>query len=125
MGDNVTNLSDHKGTGLLKYTPELAEEIQKAAKQIVDLKGKNKANNTKKQELRTALEAKGISKKAFDFAMKLYEMDSNERKAIEFALAACIEALGVKPATVDMFKDGVDPKTGLPFTTEAADAAES
>lgn len=125
MGENVTHLNDHKGTGLLKYTPELAEDIQKAAQQIVDLKGKNRSNNTKRQELRTSLESKGISKKAFDYAMKLYEMDSNERRSIEFALAACVEALGVKPATVDMFPDGVDPETGLPFTDEVGHVAEN
>lgn len=98
---NVTNMSDHKGEGLLKYTLELGEEIKKAADKIKRIKANNKSNNSKKAEIRETLESKGISKKAFDFALKLYEMDSAELSSIQFALTACMEALSVKPGTLE------------------------
>lgn len=88
----------------------LKQDIMEARDKVLALKKKRDEINADIQSIRTNLEAKGITKKAFDDALRYFEQDPDKRAGYDEAYIIAREAMGfaVKGAQLDMFDGGAD-----------------
>jgi len=83
VGDGPTNISAAK------------ETIRDAVPKIVNLKERRKAINADIAELRERVNAAGVPKKALDHAIRLREMDPDDRQRYDEGYIIAREAIGV------------------------------
>lgn len=106
--DNTANEPD-KPTRLERLQenerPVLVKECKEAIVELKECKADNKANNTKAAAVRENLLAKGISKDALTFAIKVSELKEHERPGFFLALGILLEAVGenIEDVQMDMF----------------------
>lgn len=85
----------HNTAELKKYIVEKVGEIDQVAKN-------RQALNDKMTELRSALEARGIPKKALDWALAYRDLNETEREAFDFAYVLVRDAIG-EPVQRELF----------------------
>lgn len=99
-------MSEEKKTAGLAVTghnmDKLKDDVKKGVEKIEGLKLKRQDVNVKIQEARTALEAKGIHKKALDMAMTYMNMDPDKREGFDIAYEIVREAIGLPTETGQM-----------------------
>ncbi len=84
---------------------DVTQEIANAMDEHDRIDEQRKALNAEKQEIRSALKAKGISIKAFDAALRYRRLDdSDKRESYDFSYSLCRSAAG-HPIQADMFKE--------------------
>ena len=111
-GDGVTNLSETK------------DLIIKAVPKIVALKEKRKSINADIAEIREQVNAAGVPKKALDHAIRVKEMDPDDRARFDEGYAIARDAIGLRMST-SLF-DMIEEPTQAPEPVnedETADAA--
>lgn len=83
----------------------LHEDIRASKERIDQWKKERKAINDKIKAERETMEAKGMTKDAFDDAMAYINSDADKREGYDTAYIICREALGapVKGAQADLF----------------------
>lgn len=100
----------------------LKKDISAAFASIREQKATRTSCNEEISALRAGLEAKGIKKKAFDMAMKVAEMDPDDREGFDIAYDICREALGTPyNAQGDLFSE---TKEGRQAAEKGAAAGE-
>lgn len=87
----------------------LHEDIRSSKERIDQWKKERKAINDKIKAERETMEAKGITKDAFDDAMSYVNSDADKREGYDTAYIIAREALGapVKGAQADLFGEAV------------------
>jgi hypothetical protein len=85
----------------------LKEDIVKARDKVLELKSKRSEINADLKAIRENLEAKGITKSAFDSALRHYEKDPEQREGYDQGYIIAREAMGlpVIGAQMDMFTE--------------------
>lgn len=88
----------------------LKKDIAAARDKVIALKAKRADINASIAEVRASMEAKGITKKAFDDALRYYESDADKREGYDNAYIIARESMGfpVRGAQLDMFEEGQD-----------------
>ncbi len=92
---------------------KLMEDVKSAAAKVNTLSAKRQGINDDINAIRHDMEAKGISRKAFDAALAYSNQDPEKREGFDVAYSIAREAMGV-PLQGDLF-DGDKP----PATTES------
>jgi hypothetical protein len=95
-------------------------DIKKAAEEVINAKARRLEINAEIAEIRAGMEAKGITKRAFDAAVKYLEQDEEKRAGYDTAYAIAREALGV-PVQGDLWDD-VEVVAPLDAGTQPDDA---
>ena len=91
MGGNISNV---------------LEKVAKARDEIIKLKNKRSEINAEIKAKREAMEALGVTKKAFDLALNYFEADPEQREGFDQAYIVAREGMGlpVKGAQLDFFE---------------------
>lgn len=113
-GDQVTNLTGAK------------EIIRNSVPKIVGLKLKRKELNAEIAAEREKVNAAGVSKNALDYAIKVKEMDPEDRAHFDEGYAIARDAIGI-PQSKSLFdfiasSDDEQPEDGKPDDEEASDS---
>lgn len=82
-GPKVTNLS------------EVKDLIRNAIPEIINIDKDIKAKRDRRNELRSAIEAAGVPKKAFDYALKVRNMEPEDRQGFDEGYVIAREAIGL------------------------------
>lgn len=101
-GPKVTNLS------------EVKDLIRNAIPEIINIDKDIKAKRDRRNELRSAIEAAGVPKKAFDYALKVRNMEPEDRQGFDEGYVIAREAigLGVQRGLFEALEsDEVEPET--------------
>lgn len=77
-----------------KAQKALEDRIARGAKGVRAAIEKRQAANDEKNAIRSDLQNAGISKKAFDAALRIMEMDPQDRRGFDIAYNLCRKALG-------------------------------
>ena len=110
-GDGVTNLSETK------------DIIRNAVPKIVNLKERRKTINAEIAEVREQVNAAGVPKKALDHAIRVKEMDPEDRQRFDEGYAIARDAIGLRMSG-SLFDMIETPTTAdQPANDETADAA--
>lgn len=83
-GEKVTNLTDAK------------DLIRNAVPEIINIDEKIKNLRDRRNELRSAVQAAGVTKGAFDLALKFRKMDPEDRQAFDEGFVIAREAVGLR-----------------------------
>lgn len=89
-GDGVTNLSETK------------DIIRNAVPEIINLKNQRKQLNEQIAAAREKVNAAGVPKRALDHAIKIKEMDPEDRQAFDEGYAIARDAIGL-PQSASLF----------------------
>lgn len=96
----------------------LLEEIKRERDKVIALKKKRSEINAQIAESRARMEAKGITKWAFDSALAYFEADVDKRQGFDEAYAIAREGMGLAFKQGDLFEgdqprdSGVDGNSG-------------
>lgn len=109
VGDGPTNVSEAK------------EVIRNAVPEIININKKIKALQADKAELREKVNAVGVPKKALDHAIRVREMDPEDRQRFDEGYIIAREAIGcaVQRSLFEM----IDEPAGANDTADIPDAA--
>lgn len=106
---NVVDIKTHTDNAMdtlkqkqLDGTGERLEIIHQCAEKIKTLSEDRKAINASVQAVREQVESFGVSKAAFDMAMRYARMDEEQRQGFDVAYAVVRKALGL-PIQSDLF----------------------
>ena len=112
-GDGVTNLSETK------------DIVRNAVPKIVNLIDRRKAINADIAEIREQVNAAGIPKKALDHAIKVKQMDPEDRQRFDEGYAIARDAIGLKMSgsLFDMIESPTEPASEPANEDATADAA--
>jgi len=104
----IENNEPHNTVKLGGNLDPLKADIAAARDKVLALKKKRADINADIQAVRTSLEAKGITKKAFDDALRHFEQDPDKRAGYDEAYIIAREAMGlaVKGAQLNLFQGG-------------------
>ena len=92
----------------LEGTGERLDVIHQCAEKLKKLSDDRKAINASVQAVREQVESLGVSKAAFDMAMRYSRMDEEQRQGFDMAYAIVRRALGMPIVTEDLFAaDGI------------------
>lgn len=108
-GDGVTNLSETK------------DIVRNAVPKIINLKEQRKQINAEIAEVREKVNAAGVPKKALDHAIRVKEMDPEDRQRFDEGYAIARDAIGV-PHSRSLF-DTIEEPT-QPANNDRVDETE-
>lgn len=108
-GDGVTNLSETK------------DIVRNAVPKIINLKEQRKQLNAEIAEIREKVNAAGVPKKALDHAIRVKEMDPEDRQRFDEGYAIARDAIGV-PHSRSLF-DTIEEPT-RPANNDRVDETE-
>src|SRR4051812_26890704 len=83
------------GDGQATNLSETKETIRNVVPAIINLKSDRKEINAKIQELRERVNAAGVPKAALDYAIRMKEMDPEDRQRLDEGYAISRDALGI------------------------------
>lgn len=112
-GDAVTNLSETK------------EIVRNAVPELVNLKKERKAINEQMAAIRERVNAAGIPKKALEHAIRVREMEPDDREAFDEGYAIVRDVIGcsMSRSLFDYIDTGTRPASEPANEDETADAA--
>ena len=112
---------------------DLKKVIRECASEMVEIMGERKELNERAGDIRKRLTEGGVQTKAFDFALKVQQMEQEARDDYLDSLRLNFDALGVG-AQSEMFKEAADvagngedkaPKAKKPEKPKAKKAAKT
>lgn len=101
-----------EGNRAVTNVTEATETVRNAVPAIINLKDQRKAINAEIAEIRERVNAAGVPKKALDHAIKLKEMDPEDRERWDEGFAIARDAIAI-PVSRSLF-DMLDTPTGKP-----------
>jgi len=108
--ESTENIDDGRGlTTKAQRGPELNKKIADAVETINELKAQRSLINAQITAVIEDVEAQGINRHAFRFAMKFLEMATEQREGLDFSLAVARSAMG-QPMQAEMFPVDVSTK---------------
>jgi hypothetical protein len=95
MAEQVGTNGKGEGAGIGHNVADLKKMIQDCAKSMIEIKGERKDLNERAGDIRQKLRDAGVQTAAFDYAVRLFEMEQEARGSYMDTLRLSMEALSV------------------------------